>query len=298
MSFTKMSKTHRTVEGFTAMRKLWRVAGFLLAVLMIGLFSSKRAYADMGPKPSVNVTFENIGQRTIYASLYAKKGGPSPVSFGDIKDVDLSIQEIFSNYSKTEEARYVEDIWIIDAKNPTLDCRYMPPEEYKLVVYIPEENRLLESSFYTKVAFEQNYHVDLASVSLDGKVVLKEAPYMWVKAVLSLALRIFLTLAIEIGIALLFKIRGKKSILVLTITNIATQLLLNIPIMVIEYRSGGGLGMLVLIFFLELLIFAIEAVVYSLALKKTNEPPIKIDKAVGYAFVANLVSALAGIFLP
>ena len=91
-------------------------------------------YADMGPKPCIYFAFENIGDRTIYASLYALEGGPSPVSSGNWRQVPEEIKQTFLNYSEKEEARFVEDIWIINEENPRMACGYMPPEKYKLVV--------------------------------------------------------------------------------------------------------------------------------------------------------------------
>ena len=34
------------------------------------LFQPMIAYADMGPKPCIYVTFENLGDRTVYASFF------------------------------------------------------------------------------------------------------------------------------------------------------------------------------------------------------------------------------------
>ena len=49
----------------------------------------------MGPKPCIYVTFENLGDRTVYASFFALEGGPSPVSYGDWGIVPDEIKQRF-----------------------------------------------------------------------------------------------------------------------------------------------------------------------------------------------------------
>lgn len=268
---------------------------FFLTALLI-LFIPVTVYADMGPKPCIYVTFENVGDKTIYASLYATEGGPSPVSFGDWKEVPEDIKDIFLNYSAKESARFVEDIWIINKENPVLDCGYIPPRKYKLVAYIPDENKMVESDIYTRQKFEEKYIADFSSIQSDGKVTLESEPYDWLSSGLSIAIRVVLTAFIEIAIAFLFKIKGKKSILVLVITNVVTQMFLNVSIALVEYRYGAGFQSLFDFFIIEIMIFFIEAFVYAKALKKTNKPPVAPATAVVYAFVANFITLLVGLF--
>lgn len=271
--------------------------GYILSFIIfaLALFQPVQTYADMGPKPCIYVTFENIGDRTVYASFYALEGGPSPVSYGNWEQVPENIRNIFWDYSETDGARFVEDIWIINKEKPVLDCGYMPPRKYKLVVYIPEEDKILESGFYTRQKFEEKYQVDIKQA--DGTLLLVAEPYDWAGEVLPTAFRVALTILIEIAIAFLFKIKGKKTICVLIITNVVTQLFLNISLSVAEYRHGGGLYSAFLYFIIEIIILIVEALVYTVALKKTNEPPVKPMKAVAYAFVANFVTFLAGLFI-
>lgn len=254
-------------------------------------------HADMGPKPSVNVRFKNVGDRTVYATLYALRGGPSPVSFGDGNHVQRKIWDIFDEYSKTEEAAFVRDIWIINKNDTILNCEYMPPRKYKLVIYISEEDRLLESDFYTKELFEEIYVVDLDKVQDDGKLILKRDPNIWIKTIFMVLLRFVITLAIEFGIAFIFGISGKRSFAVLLAANVATQVFLNIFILSWKFTTGVGWGELMLLFILEVIVFIAEAKVYSIFLKKTNDPPVGRFRAVAYAFFANAASYLAGTFL-
>lgn len=265
-----------------------------LIIFITILFYPLTAYADMGPKPSIHVTFEGLNNRTVYASFFALEGGPSPVSYGDIGTVPEEITQKFLDYSENETARFVEDIWIINEEKKTMKCGYMPPRKYKLVVYIPDENVMLESDFYTRKIFEEKYTTDLSTVS--GKLTLVHVAYDWKSNILSVLKRIVLTVAIELAIAFLFKIKGTKSILVIVITNVITQLFLNICLLRKEYMSGGGMYYMFIYFIIEIAIFITEAIVYANALKKTNNPPVGIAKAVAYSFVANFITFMAGIF--
>ena len=266
-----------------------------IIIFILIFFRPMTVYADMGPKPSIYVTFENLGDKTVYTSFFALEGGPSPVSFGDWERVPDEIRQIFLDYAASEDARFVEDIWIVDENKPTMECGYMPPYEYKLVVYIPDENVMLESDFYTRDRFEEKYIVNITQTH--EKLVLEHVAYDWQSDILPVMLRVILTIIIEILIASLFKIKGKKSISAIAITNVATQLFLNISILFIIYRIGGGLLLVFLYLMIEGIIFFVEAIVYSIALKRTNDPPVGVLKAISYAFVANLATFLIGILV-
>ena len=266
-----------------------------LIILLLIMFQPITAYADMGPKPCIYVKFENIGNRTVYASFYALDGGPSPVSYGDWEEVPEEIQKVFLDYSVTEEARFVEDIWIINEEKSIMECGYMPPDKYKLVVYIPEENEILESDFYTRDRFEEKYITDISQT--DEKLILKEEEYNYSGDVLAAILRVILTVIIELAIAFLFMIRGKKSVIIIVVTNVVTQLYLNINLLMASYRGGGAPFNILLYFIIETVIFFVEAFVYIIALRKVNDPPIGAFRAIAYALVANLITFIAGLVI-
>lgn len=267
----------------------------ILGLIMFILILSQPmiVYADMGPKPRIYVTFENLGDRTVYASFFALEGGPSPVSYGDWGIVPDEIKQRFVDYSKNEEARFVDDIWVINSEKTTMKCGYMPPSKYKLVVYIPDENIMLESDYYTRNRFEEKYSVDIAGGN--EKLVLEHVAYDWQSNVFPVLMRVVLTVIIELIIAFLFKIKGKKSVSVIAITNVATQLFLNISLLLEIYLIGGGFFIIFLYLLIEIVIFIVESIVYSIALKKTNDPPVEVFKAILYAFIANLATFLTGI---
>ena len=207
---------------------------------------------------------------------------------------DLNNQ-IFLDYSESEDARFVEDIWIVNETKTTMVCGYRPPYKYKLVVYIPDEKVILESDYYTRDRFEEKYIVDLSKNN--EKLILEHVAYDWQNLVLPVVLRVILTIIIELIIALCFQIKGKKSVSTIVITNVATQLFLNISLLLAIYLKGVGFFTIFLYLILEIVIFLIEAFVYSIELQKVNDPPVGKAKAVVYALVANFVTFFTGFLI-
>ena len=141
-------------------------------------------------------------------------------------------------------------------------------------------------------AFDSYFTVDMAEVD-DNGLLLAEKSYRYGPEIASFFARFLLTFAVEMGIALLFGFREKKQLLLLLWVNGATQLILNVLLNIISYRSGMLAFVLSYILF-ELIVFAIEAVVYSVWLRRVSEKPKKVWVCVVYALVANAVSFVVG----
>lgn len=98
---------------------------------------------------------------------------------------------------------------------------------------------------------------------------------------------------IEVGIAKGFGVFGKKSYRFITIMNVVTQLLLNALIYKWSYDLGG-FGEILALLIGEVLVFAVEAIVYGNVLPAYTGNEIKSGRASGYVFVANLASFVGG----
>ena len=108
--------------------------------------------------------------------------------------------------------------------------------------------------------------------------------------------RIVLTIALELGLALLFGYREKKVLALLAVINVVTQITLNVALNIINYNSGALTFTFSYVLF-EILVFAIEAVAYAALLKKFSSKEQKKGRAVGYAFIANAASFALGLWL-
>ena len=110
------------------------------------------------------------------------------------------------------------------------------------------------------------------------------------RSVLLVSIRLLLTLLLEGIIFWLFRFRQKKSWLIFLAVNLVTQGVLNIWL-----NSGGSLMPTYLIFSLiigEFFVFAAEIIAFPLFIKEHKKSRILI-----YAFIANLISLIAGGYI-
>ena len=116
-------------------------------------------------------------------------------------------------------------------------------------------------------------------------------------------MRIVLTIAVELGLAVLFFGReDKRTFRFLAVVNIATQLFLNGALNVIHYYMGTFYSLIWgseiwLLYLLELAVLVIEGVLYTKLLPRFSETPQNRGKIAGYTVAANLASFAAGLWL-
>ena len=103
-------------------------------------------------------------------------------------------------------------------------------------------------------------------------------------------LRVVLTILIELVIGLIFGYRSSKERKTIIITNLITQILLNLAILLFDYY----MGLLVWIFIfpiLEIVVTIIEAIVYLVKFKDHKK-----FKTIIYSLIANLCTCLLGMY--
>ena len=269
---------------------------FLLLMLFTAMIS---AHADTGPKPSVTVTLENLPEGRVYATLLSKTESTGPYFAGRTYDqmneyggaeVPRDIWDAFSAYTDPDGfyfLGYIRDV----TKTKTFSWTYYPPQDFKLLIYLADSGTFLCSEADSRYAFDSAYTADCAlqPISLTHTIVtLGHAA--------GFLLRLLITLAVELFIALLFDLREKRQILVIVLTNLVTQILLNLVLM-----SGPSVSRLTwwsswtfLFILCEIAVIAVEAIVYAKTLEDENHS--KKQLAV-YALIANLASLVIGCFL-
>ena len=182
---------------------------------------------------------------------------------------------------------------------------YYPPEDFKILLYYPEAGTFVSSGSYERYAFDTYYTVDMEGVRI-GSVEYNEGlstnerinayrSYNYRKELLSLAVRILLTIAIEMVVGLLFGFRQKKQLQILALVNITTQLLLNLLLNIIHYNAGP-LAFITSYVFFEIIVFALEAGLYCRFLKRVS-PKKENGDFVLYSFIANSASFWVGYYL-
>lgn len=271
------------------------------------------ASADTGPKPSVNVTFENASDELCYATLLSEITPLGPHSVWDgseenafhnqnvnnYSELDYEVWKSFVEYTDTDGYCFLQMAWQIN-ETKELKWTYYPPSKFKILLYYPETDRFAISGIYERYAFDTYYTVDMNGLDIgsveynnalsgDGRIIAHRA-YRWNAEFFGFIIRVIITIIIEIVIARLYNLLKKNTVLFLVIINVVTQFLLNFSLHFIDYRnifSGYALC--------EFAIIAIEAIACIIFLKK---PTQKTNKTyILYAFTANTLSYVAGLAL-
>lgn len=312
------------------------ICGFcLLAILCAFLFGSPftaaeriEASADTGPKPSVRVTFENMGDELCYATLLSKTRSTGPAEAWDgtedgkyfFNGADETVWRAFVEYKDPDGFYFLQWFWRADEKK-TLNWRYYPPQVFKILLYYPERttndgaagNAFCTSDVLERYAFHSYFSVDMRNVQSGtiGTIAKISATksYDYSAELPGFFVRLFATLGAEILLAFIFGLRSKRAVFTVTAANVVTQILLNL-LLNVQLRINNIYGIFTLYFFAELGVFLAEAVLYCFVLgrRKNGENDVsgcgKDEKTLAfyskkrlilYAFTANLVSFCIGL---
>ncbi len=291
------------------MHRFFKKMGIAVFFLFFLLFVSPVVvFADMGPKPSIDIMFENLNQR-IYVTLLSEDKSTGPYSVFDEEHETLDdVFETFGNgLEKEDYLRFIEYedqdgfyflkiVWVITPENNVLHWGYYPPSCFKILLFDPLTDTFLSGAKTQRYAFKSYFKVDLENFEPTVEEILPPAVrnYDYAGEIGSLLVRIILTVFIELGVAVLFFF-GKKVFLKIVFVNVVTQVLLNLFLNWIYYQNGSlAYGMAYLP--LEFLIILIESVVYSILFTKTaiKRPVLK---AILYSVFANAASFAVGILL-
>ena len=276
-------------------KKIWAfLICIIMAVSMLPLFAS----ADIGPKPSVSVTIEGAAGETYFATLLSERKSTGPASAYDgsyaryiADDEEYDIWETFVAYEDSDGYYFLQEFWDCTGKD-SFRWGYYPPDPFKILLYFPEQDVFVSTGIYERYAFDTYYKVGLE----DFEVVSVEKTYDYSLEVMNLAVRIVITILVELLLALLFGLRSKRQLALLTGINVSTQIILNVLLNIINYNKGYFAFVFYYIL-LELLVLAIEAVVYGAVLRREKYGTVSKTRAIAYAFVANAVSFGAGLWI-
>lgn len=286
------------------MKKKILLSLFLCAIAL-SVLSPSAVYADSGPKPSVCVAVENLNGECCYGTLLSKWRSSGPQSVWDGTEegkylpygLDEELWSAFVNYEDADDYCFLQIAWhCTDAKG--IAWTYYPPSSFKILLYFPDRGtngEFLVSDICERYAFDSYYTVDLSKTD-DGGLLIAEKSYDYAPELFSLLCRIVLTVLLELGVALLFGFRSRKMLSVILFVNTITQVTLNVLLNLINYNSGS-FAFIGWYFLLELVVFAMEAVVYALAFRRIDRKRFPVWKSILYAMIANVFSFVGGMLL-
>lgn len=148
-------KNKRFARIFTAL---------LCAVLVVMVFPIT-ASADTGPKPSVRITFENLGEELCYGTLLSSRESTGPASAWNGNEEDArhnenpngqydwqnfgyDVWKAFVDYAENDDFYFLQEAWQVNITKE-LAWTYYPPEEFKILLYFPKVGNM-PSVMYTK----------------------------------------------------------------------------------------------------------------------------------------------------
>lgn len=263
--------------------------------------------ADMGPKPSVTVQVKGMDKDEIcYATLLGETGtGPASPYEGDdpladAPETDADIRLKFVEFEDADGYLYLQQNWYIQNDQDSFIWGYYPPSPFKILLYFPAYNSFVVSNIGERYAFDSSYSIDITGSGykeLDSTTTLPMVEESDTAGTLAgAAIRLVLTLAIEIGIALAFGYREKKLLLFIGGVNILTQILLAFTLVATEKEGGVFISILFYIL-MEFLIFFFEGILYFAFLKPLSKKPIARGWTILYTFLANTASCVVGLLL-
>lgn len=273
-----------------------------LLLAMVLFILPVTVYADMGPKPSVTITFQGLENEDFYVTLLSQWESTGPYSLGNPYYDWMGEESVFNKFCEYEDPdgynflSYMEDC----SDDETFEWGYYPPQSFKILLYFPDKDVFLEvDGVYERYAFDSYFSVDVTNLdaALAGsESVQANTSYYYTMEIISLVARIILTIVVEILVALLFGYRNKKALFTITLTNIVTQVILNVLLNIINFQSGQYAFVFHYVW-MEIVVFAIETFIY----RKCIESQIEINNAkrlaTCYALVANIVSFVVGMWL-
>ncbi|MBQ8504509.1 MAG: hypothetical protein IJ491_09590 [Clostridia bacterium] len=279
------------------------------------------ASADTGPKPSVNITFHNMGSEKCYATLLSDSDSSGParawngkeapdyyvwegdgVEYNEDDSLHKDIWQKMADYTDSDGYYFLQRIWRVD-ETKELKWTYYPPDTFKLLLYYPKTDTFVSSGIYESYAFDSYFTVNMEGITiaevnhpqenstpLCGTVTAEESyDYKW--EAISLLARILITILLETGIALLFSYKTKKELTIIGIVNIVTQIILNVALNIINYQDGY-MAFTAYYIFLEIVVFALEAAIYCARLKSKKK-----SRNILYALTSNAISFGVGLWL-
>lgn len=298
------------------MNRKIRILFLFMICFFIGISFPTTIKADLGPKPSINIEFIGVENEVYYVTLLSEVewNGPYDVLEWD-EDIEQEYQEV-KQLGKEEPEEYAEELEYYKAlkayskyqdedgfyvpsyiENCTEDDKYVwgywPPDVFKVLVYFPKTETFFVTPIYEAYAFDSYYTVDLSQ--RDKKIIYANPVYQYTKEIIGLAIRMVITILIELAVAFFWKYRDKKTILFILWVNIATQLLLNILLNTLNVTGDAFWGICFYLF-LEAMIVEIEFLLYKWKFSQYNKD-ISKKHILSYAIVANILSFATGFFL-
>lgn len=312
-------------------------AGLLCLVMTILFAAPVIAKADLGPKPSVRILFENMGDELCYGTLLSEHSSTGPAHAWDGEEkhalykendcawaaFDYEIWKAFVEYEDSDGYYFLQEGWTVSVSKQ-IAWTYYPPSPFKILLYYPETGTFVSSGIYERYAFDTYYTVDMSGVqigsveyneelSTDERIeTLDSVEYNEkmssnerIEAYRSYNYRVEVVslvarILITIAIEMIVALLfgfRKKKQLLLLIGVNTATQIILNVLLNVINYNFGHWAFLFNYILFELLVFGLEAIIYCVRMKRLSEKVRPNWFYVLYAFVANVVSFAAGFYI-
>jgi len=291
-----------------------KIISLLFLIAVCTLLMPVPVYADMGPKPSIIISIDGASEnQSCFATVLFGESdvwGPHQ-SWENFETEDIehryneeerTIFYKFAEYQDTDGYVFTGKISNV-TENKNFELGYYPPYQFKVLLYFPELDTYAISDVMERYAFDSYYTVCLSGGN--GKILSLTHVEEYHKYILPLIgaflIRFVLTVLIETIVALPFFLKNKRQFFIIFWVNILTQVLLNLLLSVLAVWYILYVVMLYALF--ELIVFIVEAILYSKLLPKHEHPnkdgliKNRTSIYVSYALIANFISFIFGLVL-
>ena len=123
--------------------------GLLCLTMSFLLLTPVEASADMGPKPSVWILFENMGDEWCYGTLLSEKESTGPAYIWDGEEENARHKENYSwaefdyetwrafvEYEDPDGYYFLQEGWTV-SETKEIAWTYYPPNRFKILLYYP-----------------------------------------------------------------------------------------------------------------------------------------------------------------
>lgn len=214
--------------------------------------------------------------------------------------VEYKVWNAFTDYSDADGYYFMKKFWSYnDYYTPfNLICN-TSSSSFKILMYNPDQDIFITSKAYDKYAFNSYYELDMDKIFAESpEIVLTRWKYNRTDEIKEgLIFRIILTVLIELGIAFIFMLNGKKTVLCIFSVTSVMQIIFNIILNYVVYLRGTGLTLNIIYSCFGFVIFIIETVLFSLLLPRISDEKVRIRKCILYSFIANAAALAVGWLL-
>jgi len=287
--------------------------GLLFTFILFLFFSieTSTVQADMGPKPSLDITIVGVTEDYYFDLLIYE---PGTVESEDISNgsewyyIENEFPSALNGYQDSDGyasySLYHAPSRINNPSDNYFEMNYIAPDEFKIVLVMKDNQAIISSTIIKTNRFESEVEWDLTNIDLSNSISnvgllsgnidgvdngIENST--WFITIINTLYRIIMTLIIEIGIFYLFMFRKKSSYKIVTITNIITQILLSI-LVINAYLSGGYMLYLIALLLGEGIVIIAEFIVYAIYIKEKSRWRLFF-----YAYIANVMTILASLLM-